>query len=48
MVISLTENIRNERFHKVETNLEAFNGCTIAVKVIFIVDSCFILDNKNM
>lgn len=33
-VRSLIEDIRDVRFHKVETDLEAFNGRTIAVKVI--------------
>ncbi|BAT84966.1 hypothetical protein LR48_Vigan03g196200 [Vigna angularis] len=33
MVRSLIEDIRNVRFHKVETNLEEFNGRTIAVKI---------------
>ncbi|MED6178420.1 DNA replication complex GINS protein PSF2 [Stylosanthes scabra] len=33
MVRSLIEDIRDVRFHKVETDLEAFNGRTIAVKI---------------
>ncbi|XP_057437492.1 DNA replication complex GINS protein PSF2 isoform X2 [Lotus japonicus] len=33
MVRSLIEDIRNVRFHKIETDLEAFNGRTIAVKI---------------
>ncbi|CAI8612237.1 unnamed protein product [Vicia faba] len=33
-VRSLIEDIRDVRFHKVETDLEGFNGFTIAVKVI--------------
>lgn len=37
MVRSLIEDIRNVRFHKVETDLEAFNGRTIAVKVVFLL-----------
>ncbi|KAL2320280.1 hypothetical protein Fmac_029249 [Flemingia macrophylla] len=32
-VRSLIEDIRNVRFHKVQTDLEAFNGRTIAVKI---------------
>ncbi|MED6178421.1 DNA replication complex GINS protein PSF2, variant 2 [Stylosanthes scabra] len=32
-VRSLIEDIRDVRFHKVETDLEAFNGRTIAVKI---------------
>lgn len=34
-VRSLIEDIRDVRFHKVETDLEGFNGFTIAVKVNF-------------
>jgi len=34
-VRSLIEDIRDVRFHKVETDLEAFNDRTFAVKVIF-------------
>ena len=37
MVRSLIEDIRNVRSHKVETDLEAFNGRTIAVKVVFLL-----------
>ncbi|KAK7256189.1 hypothetical protein RIF29_29627 [Crotalaria pallida] len=33
MVRSLIEDIKDVRFHKVETDLEAFNGRTIAVKI---------------
>ncbi|XP_028754107.1 DNA replication complex GINS protein PSF2-like isoform X2 [Neltuma alba] len=33
MVRSLIEDIRDVRFHKVRTDLEAFNGRTIAVKI---------------
>ncbi|KAJ7962127.1 DNA replication complex GINS protein PSF2 [Quillaja saponaria] len=33
MVRSLIEDIRDVRFHKVETDLEAFNGRTVAVKI---------------
>ncbi|XP_019438685.1 PREDICTED: DNA replication complex GINS protein PSF2 isoform X2 [Lupinus angustifolius] len=33
MVRSLIEDIRDVRFHKVETDLEAFSGRTIAVKI---------------
>ncbi|XP_058753729.1 DNA replication complex GINS protein PSF2 [Vicia villosa] len=33
MVRSLIEDIRDVRFHKVETDLEGFNGFTIAVKI---------------
>lgn len=40
MVRSLIEDIRNVRFHKVETDLEAFNGRTIAVKVVFLLFFC--------
>jgi hypothetical protein len=43
-VRSLVEDIRDVRFHKVETNLETLNERALALKVCFFMSLCESID----